>query len=182
MTVLVSIVPSLKSKIVPNYIWLSETGRMTRQYWSLCDKKSYNVYPHTLPVRPALENDIKRPRKCWVYSASKPITHRPLVPSVLVLMGGRCPLQPTQCGHHHHYAPAEIRAEEKPRGLSSVEELHHLASQHQMKYKIKDIILRIVSLKVIIPDRSGWLFKFLKTAEECKVGAQTRAAYRPIIQ
>ena len=43
------------------------------------------------------------------------------------------------------------------------------------KYKAKDIILRIVSLKVIIPDRSGWLFKFLKTAEECKVGAQTRA-------
>ena len=37
------------------------------------------------------------------------------------------------------------------------------------KYKAKDIILRIVSLKVIIPDRSGWLFKFLKTAEECKL-------------
>ena len=85
------------------------------------------------------------------------------------------PTAPAQCGHHHHYAPAEISDQQR----KTEEEGDY---QVWRKYKAKDIILRIVSLKVIIPDRSGWLFKFLKTAEECKVGAQTRAAHRPIIQ
>ena len=78
------------------------------------------------------------------------------------------PTAPAQCGHHHHYAPAEISDQQR----KTEEEGDY---QVWRKYKAKDIILRIVSLKVIIPDRSGWLFKFLKTAEECKVGAQTRA-------
>ena len=150
---------------------------MTLHYWSLCDKKPYNGLPHTLTASQSVQPSSREWHQTWecgVYWASKP--QHPGTISAQRVRIDWCEVSPT--------APTvtvvtitimlQLRwwGGEKKGIISRVEALYHSASQSAQDEKENEryyFAHLLVSWRWSVLTGPGWLFKFLKTAEECKL-------------